>query len=120
MFSIFATTFVVFPGVAIEVQPDHDWYAILVVTLYNAGDVLGRLGSSYKAILLASERYLWGMTLIRFVLFVPLLIVLATTTAANGEEALLAASLVVCFLLSHILEVGNHGKKNLCPNLNKL
>eukprot|EP00573_Skeletonema_grethae_P013266 CAMPEP_0201707912 /NCGR_PEP_ID=MMETSP0578-20130828/53636_1 /ASSEMBLY_ACC=CAM_ASM_000663 /TAXON_ID=267565 /ORGANISM="Skeletonema grethea, Strain CCMP 1804" /LENGTH=351 /DNA_ID=CAMNT_0048196645 /DNA_START=324 /DNA_END=1375 /DNA_ORIENTATION=- len=80
MFGIFATTFIVFPGVAIEVQPENDWYAILVVTVFNAGDVIGRFGSSSsdKAILLVAEQYLLGMTLLRFVVFVPLFIILAS------------------------------------------
>ena len=80
MFGIFATTFIVFPGVAIEVQPENDWYAILVVTVFNAGDVIGRFGSSSsdKAILLVAEQYLLGMTLLRFMVFVPLFIILAS------------------------------------------
>ena len=100
MFGIFVTTFIVFPGVAIEVQPENDWYAILVVTVFNAGDVLGRFGSSSsdKAILLVAEQYLLGMTLLRFVVFMPLLIILASGVI-NENISLLAISLSICFLL---------------------
>jgi len=100
MFGIFATTFIVFPGVTIEIQPENDWYAILVVTFFNAGDVLGRFGSSCsdKAILLVAEQYLLRMTLLRFLVFVPLLIVLASGVI-NDDVSLLEVSLTICFLL---------------------
>ena len=101
MFGIFATTFILFPGVTIEVQPENDWYAILVVTFYNAGDVLGRFGSSSSrdnAILLVAEQYLLGMTLLRFLIFVPLLIILASDVI-NGKISLLEISITTCFLL---------------------
>lgn len=100
MFGIFATTFIVFPGVSIDVLPENDWYAILVVTFYNAGDVLGRLGSSSskKPILLVAAQYLLGMTLLRFVVFVPLLIILASDLT-NGDVSLMKVSLTICFLL---------------------
>ncbi len=100
MFGIFATTFIVFPGVAIEVQPENDWYAILVVTVFNTGDVIGRLGSSSndKAILLVAEQYLLGMTLLRFAVFVPLFIILASNII-NDDISLLEISLTICFLL---------------------
>ena len=64
MFGVFTTTFIYcFPRSRIEVQPENDWYAILVVTVFNvnagAGDVIGRFGSSSsdKAIKLSC---LWG------------------------------------------------------------
>lgn len=61
---------------------------------------LGRFGSSSrnKAILLVAEQYLFGMTLLRFLVFVPLLIILASDVI-DGNISLLEISLTICFLL---------------------
>lgn len=53
MFSCTLTFFItltVFPGVGVAVNPNDDWFGVIIVFLFNFGDTIGRFGSNLPKI----------------------------------------------------------------------
>ncbi|KEG11204.1 nucleoside transporter-like [Trypanosoma grayi] len=78
-FSCFFTyfcTFLLFPGVMLAVDPDDDWYGTIVMAVFNAADLMGRLICLIKCLWPPRKWVVIG-TISRILLF-PLLLLCAT------------------------------------------
>lgn len=73
MFSCCLTFFItltVFPGVGVAVEPNDDWFGVIIIFLFNFGDTIGRFCSNFPKIWLP-RKYVPFASMAR-IIFIPL------------------------------------------------
>lgn len=71
MFVIYTLTLSIFPGFLSEDTGSHSlggWYAVVLIAMYNVGDLIGRYIPLLKFFKLESRKYITAATLSRFLL----------------------------------------------------
>ena len=81
VFTSFVITFVVFPGTTLSTHfdflgtsnKDKAWFSVLIITLFNVFDTIGRFAGGYKQLL--SPNTLFSLTVFRLI-FIPLFVLI--------------------------------------------
>uniref|UniRef100_A0A7S4L2M1 Uncharacterized protein n=1 Tax=Guillardia theta TaxID=55529 RepID=A0A7S4L2M1_GUITH len=99
---VFWLTISLFPGITTKIpcagQDDRNWMPILLIAMYNVGDLAGRVAGGHLCYLL-SERFLLSFAVLRVAL-IPLFLLLQRSPLVlapfHNESAFLAVCLLVC------------------------
>jgi hypothetical protein len=71
-FFVYAVTLFIFPGLGVAVEPDSNWYGIIIIFMYNFGDFGGRMLCRFDALLLRERMHWLQLGSLARVVFVPL------------------------------------------------
>ncbi len=70
VFWVFTVSLVVFPSFGVKFHPDNDWFAVLIILMFNVGDFSGRFLCRFSCLLIKNRYVVQGLSAARTLLVI--------------------------------------------------